>query len=97
MEGIKEKEGKLDYSEINLTLLDMMAKRFMANKDKYPKGNSKRSIDYKELAWASFRHIRKVLQPIKDDKESLEDHLSAIGCNISMIVDQLELSQEKLV
>lgn len=95
-EGIKETINKLDYSEINLRLLDIMAKRFMDNKSKYPKGNSKKPIDKEILTWATFRHIRKILQPIKDDKESVEDHLAAIGCNISMILDQIDLSQEKL-
>jgi len=43
--GIKETDGKLDYSEINFKLLDLMAKRFMDNKVKYPKGNTKKVID----------------------------------------------------
>lgn len=87
-EGIKETEGKLDYSEINLKILDLMAERFNANKDKYPKGNMKKPLNKDSLVWAAFRHIRKMLQPIKDDPETYKEHLAAVLCNMSMILDQ---------
>ena len=61
--AIKETEGKKDYSEINLEVLDLMADRFSANKHKYPVGNMKRPIDIKHLEWALFRHIKKMIQP----------------------------------
>ena len=51
---MKEIEGKIDYSEINFMLLDLMALRFNKNKEKYPYGNSKREIDVRELVWAAF-------------------------------------------
>jgi hypothetical protein len=89
-EGIKEKDSKLDYSEINLRLIDLMAERMMSNKTKYPKGNTKKIIPIEDITWAAFRHIRKILQPIKGDSESLEDHIAAIACNMSMIIDQLD-------
>ena len=89
MEGIKETEGKKDYSEINLEILDLMAERFTANKHKYPKGNMKKPIDVKSLEWALFRHIKKMIQPIEGDTETYKDHLSAVLCNASMILDQL--------
>lgn len=88
-QGIKDKNSKLDYSEINLELLDIMAERMMANKNKYPAGNSKKVIPIEELAWAAFRHIRKMLQPVKNDPETVKDHVAAVGCNMSMILDQL--------
>ncbi|HSE99852.1 MAG TPA: dATP/dGTP diphosphohydrolase domain-containing protein [Nitrososphaeraceae archaeon] len=94
-EGIKETEGKLDYSEINFRLLDLMAKRFMDNKVKYPKGNSKKLLDKNEILWAAFRHIRKMIQPIENDPESYEEHLSAILTNMSIILDQLDLEKSK--
>jgi len=90
VKGIKENNGKLDYSEINFELLDMMAERLMKNKDKYPKGNMLKQIDIKELEWAAFRHLRKMIQPIDGDAESYEDHLSAVACNLSMILNQLK-------
>lgn len=93
-QGVKETNGKLDYSEINFTLLDLMAKRFMDNKHKYPKGNSLKEIDIKELEWAAFRHIRKMIQPIKDDTEDYIDHLTAVANNLSMILDQIKLQSE---
>jgi hypothetical protein len=94
--GIKESNGKKDYSEINLEILDLMADRFAANKHKYPKGNMKKPIDIKSLEWALFRHIKKLVQPIENDEESYIDHLSAILCNASMILDQLKLCKNQL-
>ena len=88
-EGIKENEGKIDYSEINLDILDLMASRFNANKHKYPKDNMKKQIDIKSLEWALFRHLKKMIQPIEGDKENYKDHISAILCNASMILDQI--------
>ena len=90
-EGIKDNVGKTDYSEINLDLLDIMAERFAANKGTYPKGNGKKVLDSKELEWALFRHIKKIVHPKESDPESKMDHLAAIGCNVSLILDQLEL------
>jgi len=88
--GKKETENKVDYSEINLDILDLMAKRMNANKHKYPEGNSKRELNVKDLEWALFRHLKKMIKPIEGDVESYEDHLSAILCNASMILDQLQ-------
>lgn len=90
-EGVKETEGKLDYSEINLQILDLMAERFTANKHKYPKGNMKKPLDKDSLVWAAFRHIRKMLQPIENDPENFKEHLTAVLCNMSMILDQENL------
>lgn len=91
--GVKETEGKLDYSEINFEILDLMAKRFAENKHKYPKGNSKKPLDKQEILWASFRHIRKMLQPIENDPETYEEHLAAVATNMSIILDQLRLNK----
>ena len=88
---MKEIEGKIDYSEINFVLLDLMALRFNKNKEKYPYGNSKKDIDVRELVWAAFRHIRKIIKPIEGDSETVEDHIAAIACNMSMIIDQKEI------
>ena len=93
--GVKETEGKLDYSEINLGILDLMAQRIAKNKHKYPKGNSLKPIDIKELEQALFRHLKKMIQPIENDPETYEDHLSAILCNSSFILTQLNLHNSK--
>lgn len=89
--GVKETENKVDYSEINLGILDIMAERFTANKEKYPKGNMKKYIDKENLEWALFRHIKKMISPIENDPENYEEHLAAVLCNASMILDQLKL------
>ena len=91
LQGVKETEGKVDYSEINLEILDLMAERFTANKHKYPKGNMKKPIDIKSLEWALFRHVKKMIQPIETDEETYKDHLSAVLCNCSMLLDQLKV------
>ncbi len=91
--GVKETDGKTDYSEINLNILDLMSKRFTANKHKYPHGNMLKPIDKQSLVWAAFRHIKKMLQPMKDDPETYEEHLSAVLCNMSMILNQLEIDR----
>lgn len=88
--GKKETEGKIDYSEINLNILDLMAERFTANKHKYPKGNMLKVINKEDLVWAAFRHIKKMLKPKEDDPETFKEHLVATLCNMSMILDQLE-------
>jgi len=89
--GYKESEGKIDYSEINFAILDLMAARFTANKHKYPKGNMLKPIDIDSLLWPIFRHWKKMKFPLKDDPETFQDHLSAIMCNCSMLLDQLNL------
>ena len=68
-----------------------MAERFTANKHKYPKGNMKKPIDIKSLEWALFRHVKKMIQPIETDEETYKDHLSAVLCNCSMLLDQLKV------
>ena len=93
IKGIKESNGKVDYSEINLEILDLMAERFTANKHKYPKGNMKKTIDIKSLEWALFRHVKKMIQPIETDEETYKDHLSAVLCNCSMLCGQLNLQK----
>jgi hypothetical protein len=90
-QGIKETKNKTDYSEINLGVLDLMAERFTANKHKYPKGNSLKPIDVKDLCWALFRHVKKMVKEESNDPETFKDHLSAVLCNGSMILDQLEI------
>lgn len=94
--GKKESEGKVDYSEINLGILDMMAERFNANKHKYPKGNMKKPIDVNGLLWAAFRHLKKMIKPVENDPEDLKDHLAAVLCNMSMVLDQLELKNNRI-
>lgn len=90
-QGIKETVNKTDYSEVNLGVLDLMAERFTANKYKYPKGNSLKPIDKKELCWALFRHVKKMIKEESNDPETFKNHLAAVLCNGSMILDQLEI------
>jgi|GEM_PF-5561591 len=91
IEGIKESNGKTDYSEIDWDIVDLMAKRFNNNKHKYPQGNMLKPIEEKELLFAGYRHLRKMLQPIDDDSESFLEHLIAVMCNMQMLYQQKKL------
>lgn len=89
--GKKENSGKIDYSEVDLDILDLMANRFNANKHKYPQGNMLKPIEEKELLFALFRHLKKMIQPIDSDPETFEEHLAAILCNAQMVYQQRKL------
>ncbi len=69
----KESEGKLDYSEIDWDFIDAMATRMNRNKDKYPPKNYEQmnEEEIKGVEQATLRHLRKILQPLKDDPESI--------------------------
>lgn len=89
MEGIKEKEGKVDYSELDWDYIDDMCNR-MSENEKYPSENWKKEMCIKELAKSSMRHARKILQQVDGDEETLKDHAAALGCNGMMINFQLK-------
>lgn len=88
--GKKEKEGKLDYGELDFDYIDSIALRMSKNLQKYPPKNWQKEMDIKELAKAALRHARKILQPVENDPESLEDHAIALGSNGMMINYQLK-------
>ena len=91
--GVKETKNKTDYSEIDFDILDLMAERFNANKHKYPKGNMLKPIDEKELLFAGFRHLKKMIQPIEGDEETFLQHLSSVLCNMQMVYQQIKLKK----
>ena len=91
--GKKEKNGKTDYSEIDFDILDLMANRFNVNKHKYPHGNMLKPIEEKELLFALFRHLKKMIQPVHNDPETFEEHLAAILCNAQMVYQQRKLNK----
>jgi len=93
IQGYKETANKVDYSEINLGILDLMAERFSANKGKYEKRNSKKPLDKQQILWALFRHVKKMVQPIEGDEENFKDHLAAVLTNCSILLDQLEIEK----
>jgi len=90
-EAYKENNGKIDYSEIDFDIIDLMARRFNVNKHKYQKGNMLKPIDENQLLMALYRHWRKMFQPVPNDEETFEEHLAAILCNAQMIYQQRKL------
>lgn len=93
--GIKETDGKLDYSDIDLDILDLMANRYTANRHKYQKGNLFKPIEIDSLLWATFRHLKKMIQPIENDPETFEEHLAAGLCNLNAVYIQTKLKKQK--
>lgn len=93
-DALKDQNGKIDYSEVDFDILDLMAKRFADNKHKYPKGNMLKPIDEKKLMFALFRHWKKILKPVEGDPETFEDHIAAIMCNAQMIWQQRKLKED---
>jgi hypothetical protein len=92
--GVKEKNNKLSYAEINPAYIASMARRMGDNKGKYPCNNWKHDIDKNEILDALERHLcdLKLLlngeEPIHSMVETPVDHLAALGCN-SMILNYL--------
>lgn len=88
--GVKESNGKINYEELDWDYIDLMSLRMNKNLEKYPPKNWQKKMNIKKLAEASIRHARKILQQIKNDEETLEEHAIALGCNGMMINYQLK-------
>ncbi len=89
--GIKEVENKVSYSEIYWSFIEQMAIRMNENKEKYGKHNYRKPLENKnDLLDAALRHLTKVIEPNKEDKESLEQHLAAVADNVMMYYFQIK-------
>ncbi len=89
-EGVKETEGKVDYSEIDWDFIELQAKRMNKNKNKYPAGNFKKKMNVEELKQSLLRHVLEVLKGKYEDDGDELGHLSAIALNAQMINYQLK-------
>lgn len=89
MKGIKETDDKLIY-DIDFEYIQAMAERMQLNRDKYPVGNWKKSIDVEQLKQALFRHVIEIMKGDYDCEDQKFGHLVAIGCNAFMIIEQLK-------
>lgn len=88
--GVKEVENKVSYSEIYWSFIEQMAIRMNENKEKYGKHNYRKPLDDKdELLYAAHRHLIKIIEPNKEDKESVEQHLAAVADNVMMYYFQV--------
>ncbi len=94
--GEKETEGKISFQEIDPEFMALFAHRLSRNKDKYPVGNWKKSIDINLLIDSIDRHLidLKLLidgkEPILNPDEIIQDHLAAITANCQFINWQLK-------
>jgi hypothetical protein len=93
--GIKESDGKIDYSEIDWEFITRMAIRMNKNKAKYGKHNWKLPINLEEIEQALLRHVIAILNPIPNDPETRQEHLAAIGCNAQILNFHLDESNSK--
>jgi len=88
MSGYKETEKKLIY-DIDFDYVKKMAERMQLNRDKYPVGNWKKSIEVEDLKQALLRHCIEVINGNYSDEQEY-GHLVALGCNAFMIIEQLK-------
>lgn len=88
--GIKESDNKLSYKELYIPFFDAVALRMNKNKVKYPENNYLKDMDTNLLLDAMQRHLNKIRHKYKEDTETHEEHLAAIGCNAMMILAQLQ-------
>jgi len=88
--GIKESNGKTDYSEIDWDFIESLAKRMNKNKSKYEAGNYKKPMDINLLKQSLLRHTIEVLKNNYQDDEDDLGHLSAIALNAQFLHYQLK-------
>lgn len=87
--GIKEKDGKLNY-EIDWEFIEEMAKVMANNKHKYPPDNWKKPIEVKDLIQPLTRHFIEIGKGNYDDGDEILGHLKSIALNAMMIHYQLK-------
>ena len=94
IEGVKESNGKTDYSEIDWDFIESLAKRMNKNKSKYEAGNYKKPMNIDLLKQSLLRHTIEVLKNnYQDDGDDL-GHLSAIALNAQFLHYQLKNNQK---
>ncbi len=89
-EGIKETEGKTDYSEIDWDFVTQMAERMNTNKGKYPKNNWQRPMDVEKLKQSMLRHVIAILRGEDADDGRELGHYESVALNAMMINYQLK-------
>ena len=89
-EGVKESNGKTDYSEIDWQFIESMALRMNKNKGKYEAGNYKKPMDIDLLKQSLLRHTIEVLKGNYEDDGDDLGHLSAIALNAQFLYYQLK-------
>jgi hypothetical protein len=87
VQGIKKKEGKLEY-DIDWEFIQKMAYR-MAKSD-YPIGNWKKPIDTEDLKQPIIRHFMELMLGNMEDEGDELGHLVALACNAMMLHYQLK-------
>lgn len=90
LQGIKESNGKTDYSEIDWDFIESLAKRMNKNKGKYEAGNYKKPMNINLLKQSLLRHTIEVLKDNYQDDEDDLGHLSAIALNAQFLYYQLK-------
>jgi len=88
--GVKETNGKTDYSEIDWDFIEGLAKRMNKNKEKYEPFNYHKPMDVNLLKQSLLRHIIEILKGEHNDAGQEYGHLFAVSLNSMMIYYQLK-------
>ena len=88
--GVKETNGKTDYSEIDWDFIEGLAKRMNKNKEKYEPFNYHKPMDVNLLKQSLLRHIIEILKGEHKDAGQEYGHLFAVALNSMMIYYQLK-------
>lgn len=89
-QGVKESEGKTDYTEIDWEFIEQLAKRMNSQKSKYSVNNWKLPMDVEKLKQSLLRHTLEVLKGNYKDENSEYGHLEAVALNCQFIRHQLK-------
>lgn len=89
-EGVKDSNGKTDYSEIDWTFIEGLAKRMNKNKEKYEPFNYHKPMDVNLLKQSLLRHVIEILKGEYNDAGQEYGHFFATALNSMMIYYQLK-------
>jgi hypothetical protein len=90
MQGKKENENKVDYSEIDWHFIEGLAKRMNKNKEKYEPFNYHKPMNVELLKQSLLRHTIEIMKGNYDDAGQEFGHLYAVALNSQMIYYQLK-------
>jgi len=87
-------EGKVDWSQVDLTLLEPMIRVLMYGEKKYHKYNWKKGAPISELIGCLMRHLTSFMDGEDIDKESGQPHLGHAMSNLMMMINTMKNRKE---
>lgn len=89
-QGKKETDEKTDYTEIDWSFIEGLAKRMNKNKEKYELFNYQKPMDIELLKQSLLRHTLEIMKGNYNDDGQDLGHFYAIALNSMMIVWQIK-------